>query len=612
MASLDRSRISVSPFGYPTVSRGTQSIAAVLDLTIGDDDMKVETSSPFMPSLTRASIPKPQDIIDLTSDNEEDEDVQTLTSEMQSVSGPSGSAAVDNMELGRFVRTPRATPRTISRQASGRSVRPSPQLSETVIGGFLYRAGLSLELKDGSFLRIQQVDPLGYDVRFTGRRLFRATHPEVKMYIPKKDNELIWVTQKTDSVSIKNVKQMCDIRFTNHRTDFDVPTPQLTCRLKLTIRQQGVVLVPGQHPLTADQTAIEYLNFRESDNGLGKTPMQLRDEWRGLGRTTLFGEGQAPISAAEDIDNDEVIDLTGVIAGRSRAYTFGDAYCGGGGVSCGARQAGLDIKWAVDSCRHAVDTYQRNFEGVEIEHAQFFDFLTNDPNWMRVDICHCSPPCQTFSPAHTVNCSRDDDNSACIFSAGCLCRTAKPRVLTMEETSGLPERFPDIFHRVLLDMVEIGYSLRWAVLRCDDYGVPQERKRLLVIAAGPGEILPHLPQPTHGLIASPGLLPRSSIWSAIGLIPDDAQDHDIEAGFARWELAHRADYNGYAPAKTITCGGGSTTTTPRGRDLLLLANHNVRKQIGNAVPPLFAKAIYAEIAQCLRESDTKEASGVYR
>ncbi|KAJ6042849.1 uncharacterized protein N7446_013915 [Penicillium canescens] len=572
------------------------SIAAVLDLTIGDDDMKVETSSPFMPFLTRASIPKPQDIIDLTSDNEEDEDVQTLTSEMQSVTGPSGNAAVDNMELGRFVRTPRAT-RTISRKASGRSVRPSPQLSETVIGGILYRAGLSLELKDGSFLRIQQVDPLGYDVRFTGRRLFRATHPEVKMYIPKKDNELIWVTQKTDSVSIKNVKQMCDIRFTNHRTDFDVPTPQLTCRLKLTIRQQGVVLVPGQHPLTADQTAIEYLDFRESDNGLGKTSIQLRDEWRGLGRTTLFGEGQAPISAAEDIDNDEVIDLTGVIAGRSRAYTFGDAYCGGGGVSCGARQAGLDIKWAVDSCRHAVDTYQRNFEGVEIEHAQFFDFLTNDPNWMRVDICHCSPPCQTFSPAHTVNCNRDDDNSACIFSAGCLCRTAKPRVLTMEETSGLPERFPDIFHRVLLDMVEIGYSLRWAVLRCDDYGVPQERKRLLVIAAGPGEILPHLPQPTHGLIASPGLLPRSSIWSAIGLIPDDAQDHDIEAGFARWELAHRADYNGYAPAKTITCGGG---------------NHNVRKQIGNAVPPLFAKAIYAEIAQCLRESDTKEANGVYR
>jgi DNA (cytosine-5)-methyltransferase 1 len=54
----------------------------------------------------------------------------------------------------------------------------------------------------------------------------------------------------------------------------------------------------------------------------------------------------------------------------------------------------------------------------------------------------------------------------------------------MEETSGLPERWADVFHRVLLDMVEIGYSLRWAVLRCDDYGVPQDRKRLVVIAAG--------------------------------------------------------------------------------------------------------------------------------
>jgi DNA (cytosine-5)-methyltransferase 1 len=128
------------------------------------------------------------------------------------------------------------------------------------------------------------------------------------------------------------------------------------------------------------------------------------------------------------------------------------------------------------------------------------------------------------------------------------------------------------------------------------------------------------------LIASPGLLPRSSIWSAIGLIPDDAQDHDIEAGFARWELAHRADYNGYAPAKTITCGGGEYNYHPTGkrpftaREFACLqtfpmdfefSDHNVRKQIGNAVPPLFAKAIYAEIAQCLRESDAKEANGVY-
>jgi DNA (cytosine-5)-methyltransferase 1 len=432
------------------------------------------------------SPPKHEVFIDLTSDSEDDEDVKSLTSEMQSISGPSGSAAIDEMVLGQFAQSSPAFPRAMDQQAPRQAVRASPFLPQWCINGVKYQAGMSVKLNDGSFLRIQQIDPIGHDVLFTGRRLFRATHSEVKMYLPKQENELIWVTQLMESVGIHQIKQICDIRFTNRRTDFAAPPPQLTCRLKLTIRQQGIIILPGQHPLTADQTAIEYLNYHESDKGFGMTSIELRDEWRGRGRTAFFGEGRTSPSSAQDMDHkaDDVIDLTGIVTGESQTYTFGDAYCGGGGVSCGAKQAGLDIKWAVDSCRHVVDTYQRNFEGVEIEHAQFFDFLTNDPDWMRVDICHCSPPCQTFSPAHTVNCNRDDDNSACIFSAGSLCRTAKPRILTMEETSGLPERWADVFHRVLLDMVEIGYSLRWAVLRCDDYGVPQDRKRLVVIAAG--------------------------------------------------------------------------------------------------------------------------------
>ncbi|KAJ5302368.1 hypothetical protein PENANT_c008G05254 [Penicillium antarcticum] len=624
MAAVDRARVSVSPFGYPQVSRGQQSIAAAMDLTMSDDEDEVNIEhSLFAHICTPAKFPNAQAFIDLTSDSEDNEDVQTLTSVIQNVSGPSRVADIDKMEHGQFAQSSRSILRVMKRQASGQPA-PTRHFLEATIGGILYRAGMSLELKDGSFLRIEQVDPMPFDVRFTGRHLFRATHPHVKMYLPKQENELIWVTQKMDSVGSKHVKKICDIRFTNHRTDFDEPTAELTCRLKLTIRQQGVVIIPDQHPLTTDQTAIEYLNFRESDAGFGKTSIQLRDEWRGQGRTTFFGEGQA---SADEMHNDrDVIDLTGTVTGKAQAYTFGDAYCGGGGMSCGARQAGLDIRWAVDNSDHAVDTYQRNFDGVEIEHADFFSFLTNDPNWTRVDICHCSPPCQTFSPAHTVQCAKDDANSACIFSAGSLCRSAKPRVLTMEETAGLPERWAEIFHRVLLDLVEIGYSLRWSVLRCDDYGVPQERKRLVVIAAGPGETLPHFPQPTHGLISAPGLLPRTTIWSAIADIPDDTRNHDVEKALHRWRLAHRAPFDGHRPAKTITCGGGEYNYHPTGlrpftdREMACLqtfpmefefSDSNVRKQIGNAVPPFLAKAVYTEVAQSLRESDAKEASGVW-
>jgi DNA (cytosine-5)-methyltransferase 1 len=54
----------------------------------------------------------------------------------------------------------------------------------------------------------------------------------------------------------------------------------------------------------------------------------------------------------------------------------------------------------------------------------------------------------------------------------------------MEETAGLAERHQFILFRVIMDMLENGFSVRWAVIDVLHYGVPQTRKRLIVIAAG--------------------------------------------------------------------------------------------------------------------------------
>lgn len=350
------------------------------------------------------------------------------------------------------------------------------EIPEVVVDYVVYKPGVSVLLQDDSFLRIEKVLQKTGEVIFYGRRLFANVDPRVKNHVehgvPKKYYELVWVTHENEPMSLNQVKRICNIRFTNLRTT--ITHTDLTCRLKLTFMPKNVA------GTTKDEYAIAYLSYEEADEGCRMSSADLRTQWRG--RTVPFGEAEQSSTppSPNDLDNPSLIDLTDE---GTRTYTFGDAFCGAGGLSCGAREAGLSIRWAFDLSTHAITTYGRNFPGVLLENASIYDFLTNDDAFLRVDVLHCSPPCQPFSPAHTVNCDRDDANSACVFSCDNLLR-AKPRVVTIEETHGLAERHKLVFGRVILDLVENGYSVRWAILDCLNYGVPQSRKRLCIIAAG--------------------------------------------------------------------------------------------------------------------------------
>ena len=169
-------------------------------------------------------------------------------------------------------------------------------------------------------------------------------------------------------------------------------------------------------------------------------------------------------------------------ATSTQRYTVGDSFCGAGGMSHGCIMAGLRVEWGFDFNPHACRSYELNFYATRLYRiwAHEFSGLKEDH---KVDILHLSPPCQFFSDAHTVEGKDDDMNIASLFAIYELLIKAKPRVVTLEQTSGLLRRHPIFMNAVIQMFTARGFSIRWRVLNCADFGLPQRRLRVFIIAS---------------------------------------------------------------------------------------------------------------------------------
>ncbi|KAL8701395.1 MAG: hypothetical protein Q9201_004933 [Fulgogasparrea decipioides] len=286
--------------------------------------------------------------------------------------------------------------------------------------------------------------------------------------------------------------------------------------------------------------------------------------------------------------------------GKRKKYTFGDSFCGAGGMSRAAQQTDLRIKWAFDHNKHACTSYEMNFPDASLYNVSADEFI-KDGSDCKVDIAHFSPPCQYFSPAHTVQGKDDETNTASLFAIGDLLKKARPRIATLEQTAGLvlTPQHEGYFNAVVRMFTSHGFSVRWRVLFCPEYGLPQERLRLFMIASCPGEVLPPFPSPTHSDPSKTGLLPWTTVNDALRSIPLGARNHE--------------------PVKllTVTCNGnglyhpsGLRNFTIREFATLqgfpvehLFSDVETKKQVGNAVPPIVGSKVLERIVQALKKAD---------
>ncbi|PHH72024.1 hypothetical protein CDD80_4823 [Ophiocordyceps camponoti-rufipedis] len=299
-------------------------------------------------------------------------------------------------------------------------------------------------------------------------------------------------------------------------------------------------------------------------------------------------------------------------------YTLFDAFCGAGGVSRGADMAGFDVTHAMDMSDRACQTYRLNFPKARLYRMPVHDFIVS-PGHIRTDVLHLSPPCQPYSPAHTHESIHDDENKDAFLGSCHLIDKIRPRLVTLEETFGLGfDRHIPYLRALISHLTCRGYSLRWRPrLRLCTWGCAQDRKRLVMIAAGPGEKLPSFPRATHSETGGGGLKPFTSFGQAIKGISSRDEHHNLRALGTFPEPKTPLDANQLA--KTMTTSG-SEPYHPSGKRMLSVRERaclqgfphhhrfvgngrDICRQIGNAFPPNTVKVLYRHLKKCLMRED---------
>lgn len=188
-----------------------------------------------------------------------------------------------------------------------------------------------------------------------------------------------------------------------------------------------------------------------------------------------------------------------------------DVFCGVGGLTHGFRQAGFEISCGIDideDCRYA---FERN-NGAPFVRRDVGALKADEVNRLfspghRRILVGCAP-CQPFS---TYNQKNEDPKWQLLRKFGNLIVGVRPDVVSMENVPRLLGfRGGAVFKQFVGKLREAGYYVEWDVLYCPDYGLAQNRSRLVLLASLLGPI--SLPQPTH-------LGQHRTVWDEIGSLP---------------------------------------------------------------------------------------------
>lgn len=214
----------------------------------------------------------------------------------------------------------------------------------------------------------------------------------------------------------------------------------------------------------------------------------------------------------------------------SKIYNIIDLFCGCGGFSLGFQQANFNIQLGIDLWQDATITYKRNFphavvlnEDIKNVSGKTISELLKIPA-DDIDVIIGGPPCQGFSVSGKRN--EDDPRNVLYKSFVQIVSDIKPKIFVMENVPGIIRLFNGkVLENIISDFSELGYNVSHSTLSADNYGVPQQRRRVFFIGINREKISNTdefiFPEHTNGNSTGVPLLTCKDAISDLDFVPDD-------------------------------------------------------------------------------------------
>ena len=169
-----------------------------------------------------------------------------------------------------------------------------------------------------------------------------------------------------------------------------------------------------------------------------------------------------------------------------------DLFCGCGGITQGLKQAGFRVLAGVEFSHAPAEVYRKNHPEVrlfedDIRQISIDEFIEACKGETIHVLAGC-PPCQGFSSIRRKNKAApvDDPRNTLAYEYLKFVEALKPYTILFENVPSIAN-YP-VFVEVRERLTSLGYDLDYRVVDCADYGVPQRRKRFVMLGSRIGRI----------------------------------------------------------------------------------------------------------------------------